>query len=59
MRFKLEGVAYFEATDIDDAFARLGAHFTALAQGEDSGVLEMSSWIVIGPDKELEAAELS
>jgi hypothetical protein len=36
MQFELQGRIVFEAEDIPDAFRRLAAHFTALADDQES-----------------------
>ena len=38
--FRFKGDFTFSAEDIDDAFARLSEHFTKIANGEDSNLLE-------------------
>ncbi|KKM92434.1 hypothetical protein LCGC14_1218550 [marine sediment metagenome] len=39
-KFKLQGVAFFSAENIDDAFEKLAEHFNALSEGRETTLFE-------------------
>jgi len=50
MKFKLNALAFFQAKDIDDAFAKLAEHFGSLAKGGEGIEFLPESSLTIEPD---------